>query len=152
MKPCSNWFPFLHIRGRLRWDALDMCPVAYNRLWSGLEQVLRAPNLYDVPDKSVKTIEIKVLKYMSILRGGDGDPKQKSPRVPSDSVTPLHVPFLFWLVVMWLFFLLQNTSLKLVNLQKDCWLFSKKIRTNIKEKKGWTEEVQIQKTLETTVT
>ena len=50
-----------------------------------------------------------------------------------------------WLVVMWLFARLQNTSTKHVDHQEDWRLFSKRIETNNTEKKGWVEETQIQK-------
>ena len=50
---------------------------------------LKGPQPPRPPSESVKTIEIKVLNYLSILTGGDGAPSENLLRAPGSSVTPL---------------------------------------------------------------
>ena len=56
-----------------------------NGLWSGLEQLLRAPDLKGAPDESVKIIEnysLEIVYTKSIKTGVTGAPERKSPKGP----------------------------------------------------------------------
>ena len=77
-----------------------------------------------------------IVRYNDTTSGGRGIFKsnQSGADLGGDSADTL-LPF--WLVVIWLFARLQNTSIKHVNHQKEWWLFSKRIGINSKEKKEW---------------